>query len=212
MSVDLDLLERWLAGWSLSRGLPLPARAGGGLVVEVGWPDQLRRHVFVDAGRALQECAARIHAPFIHLKAAVDADAMRRALPAHWQLDAARYVMSCPSAMERRGALPPGYRAFVGKENGVGVVRIADADGQAAASGYVVLNQGTAIFDRIETLAPHRRKGLGSALMRELDALAAEAGVVERLLVATAEGRALYERLGWQVLAPYSTAVFAGPP
>lgn len=212
MRVDLALLERWLAGWSLSRRLPLPTHAGGGLVVEVGWPDQLRRHLFVDAGRALQECASRIHAPLIHLKAAVDADAMRRALPAQWEIEAPRYLMACDSAMKKRVALPSGYRAIVEAENGVYAVRIADTIGQTAASGYVVLNRGTAIFDRIETLEPHRRKGLGTALMVALDTLAEEAGVSERLLVATAEGRALYESLGWHVLAPYSTAVFSVQP
>lgn len=43
--------------------------------------------------------------------------------------------------------------------------------------------------------------------MFALDALAEQAGVSERLLVATEAGRALYIRLGWLVLAPYSTAV-----
>src|SRR5262249_52721479 len=56
--IDLDLLERWLCGWSLSRGLPAPQRADGGLRVDVGWPEQRRRHVFADAGAALQACAA----------------------------------------------------------------------------------------------------------------------------------------------------------
>lgn len=209
MSVDLDLLARWLAGWSLARGLPPPAHADGGLTVEVGWPDQLRRHVFADAGRALQDCASRIHAPFIHLKAAVDADAMRRALPAQWTIEAPRYVMARPAAMDRPAALPAGYAARVDAVGPVYFVRIADAAGQTAASGFVLINGVTAVFDRIETLEAHRRKGLGSALMSALDALAERAGVSERLLVATGEGRALYESLGWQVLAPYSTAMRA---
>lgn len=38
MNVDLNLIERWLTGWTLARGVPLPTRHGGGLVVEVGWP------------------------------------------------------------------------------------------------------------------------------------------------------------------------------
>jgi GNAT superfamily N-acetyltransferase len=63
------------------------------------------------------------------------------------------------------------------------------------------------LFDRIETLEPHRRKGLAAALMFALDAFAEKAGVSERLLVATDAGRALYLSLGWLELAPYSTAV-----
>jgi len=39
MPLDLDLLTRWLTGWSLARGLPLPQPDGDGLVAEVGWPE-----------------------------------------------------------------------------------------------------------------------------------------------------------------------------
>ncbi|HEU4376151.1 MAG TPA: GNAT family N-acetyltransferase [Telluria sp.] len=209
MTVDLNLLERWQIGWSLSRGAPLPTRHGGGLVVEVGLPDQLRRHVFVDAVGALQDCAARIRVPFVLLKAAVDIDQMRRALPAAWQIQNQGYLMARPAPAPEI-ASPAGYRATVELEHGAHLIRFIAADGQTAASGRVVLNGACAVFDRIETLEPHRRKGLGTALMSALDALAAQAGVSERLLVATEAGRALYLTLGWQVLAPYSTAVLPG--
>lgn len=206
MTVDLNLLERWQTGWSLSRGVPLPTRAGGGLVVDVGLPDQLRRHVFVDAGGALQDCAARTRAPFVFLKAAVDTGQMRRALPAAWHIQSQGYLMAGP-APAAPVAPPAGYSATVDLEHGAHVIRFTDAAGQPAASGRVVLNGASAVFDRIETLEPHRRKGLGTALMSALDGMAARAGVSERLLVATEAGRALYLSLGWQVLAPYSTAV-----
>lgn len=106
---DLDLLQRWLAGWSLARGLPLPRRDGGGLIVEVGWPQQLRRHVFLDAGPALQACAARIEQTGIYLKAAVDTDTLRRALPARWTIEQARYLMQRSGPMAGRAAPPAGY-------------------------------------------------------------------------------------------------------
>jgi GNAT superfamily N-acetyltransferase len=207
MNIDLGLLDRWLTGWSLSRGLPLPTHDAGGLVVAVGWPDQLRRHVFLDAGSELQDCASHIRDPFIYLKAAVDPDQMRRALPARWEIESPGYIMHRPTAMTRSVTSPAGYTAHVEVEGRAHLVRFADSTGQAAASGRVVINRGTAVFDRIETLEPHRRRGLGSALMFELDVLAEQAGASERLLIATDEGRALYLSLGWQVLAPYSTAV-----
>ncbi|HTD02260.1 GNAT family N-acetyltransferase [Undibacterium sp.] len=207
MNVDLSLLDRWLTGWSLARGLPLPRHYGGGLVVEVGWPEQLRRHVFVEAGRELRECASQIHAPFIYLKATVDTDEMRRALPAHWKIESPRYLMYRPTAMAMSLTPPAGYVANVEVEHGAYVIDFADSTGQTAASGRVVLNHGSAVFDRIETLESHRRRGLGAALMCALDALAENAGVSERLLVATEAGRVFYLSLGWQVLAPYSTAV-----
>ncbi|MES2072160.1 MAG: GNAT family N-acetyltransferase [Pseudomonadota bacterium] len=211
MNVDLSLLDRWLTGWSLARGLPLPRRYGGGLVVEVGWPEQLRRHVFVDAGRELRECASQIHDPFIYLKAAVDTDEMRLALPVHWKIESPRYLMYRPTTMAMSRTPPAGYVANVEVEHGAYIIRFADSTGQTAALGRVVLNHGSAVFDRIETLEPHRRRGLGAALMFALDALAENAGVSERLLVATEAGRALYLSLGWLVLAPYSTAVLPRP-
>jgi GNAT superfamily N-acetyltransferase len=211
MHLDLSLLERWLTGWSLARGLPLPQPYGGGLVVEVGWPEQVRRHVFGEAGESLQACAAAIHAPFIYIKAAVEPALLRRVLTPDWQIEPPRYLMYCPKAMTPAGPPPAGYTAQLTIDHGASVLRFTDETGQTAAIGRVVLHRGTAVFDRIETLEPHRRKGLGTSLMCTLDTLADQASISERLLVATEAGRALYQRLGWQVVAPYSTAVLSGP-
>ena len=205
--LDLNLLERWLTGWSLARGLPLPLHASGGLVVEVGWPEQLRRHVFLDAGRELQECAARISDPFVYLKAAVDPGRMRQALPDRWQIEPPRYLMCRTAALDVPVELPAGYVSEVRLEHAAHVIRFIDAAGETAAKGGVVLHRGTAVFDRIETHEHHRGKGLATAVMLALDEIAEAAGVSERLLVATEPGRGLYAKLGWQVLAPYSTAV-----
>ena len=208
MVVDLNLLERWLWGWSLARGLPPPTHFSGGLVVDVGWPGQLRRHVFLDAGRELQACADLLHEPFVYLKVAVDSDQLRRALPAEWQIESPRYLMSRATAMGS-AEWPAGYASTSSVEHGGHLVRVLDAGGQTAASGRVVLHGGTAVFDRIETLEAYRGRGLATALMFALDELATRAGVSERLLVATEAGCALYRKLGWQVQAPYSTAVRA---
>ena len=207
MQLDLSLLERWLTGWSLARGLPLPRLCGGGLVVEVGWPEQVRRYVFAEAGPALQACASHIQEPFIYLKAAVEPTHLRQVLPAPWQLEAPRYFMHQPRAMTQVILPPAGYATQVGVEQGAAVVRLVDAAGQLAASGRVVVHGGSAVFDRIEITAAHRRQGLGTAVMLALDALATQAGATERLLVATEAGRTLYLHLGWEVVAPYSTAV-----
>lgn len=175
--------------------------------MEVGWPEQRRRHVFADAGPALQACAATVDEPFVYLKAAVEPAQLRRALPPRWDIEPARYLMWHAGALAAPRALPTGYVAHAGVEHGAHVIRLADSAGFAAASGRLVLHGGTAIFDRIETDALHQRKGLGMALMAMLDALAVHAGASERLLVATKAGRDLYLKLGWQVLAPYATAV-----
>ena len=209
--VDLGLLERWLTGWSLARGLPVPRHQDGGLVVEVGLPDQLRRHVFADAGPALQACAARIDVPLVFIKAAVDAATLRRALPPRWIVEAPRFLMRCVGPM-RAAPLPAPYTIAHSRRHGAAVVRIIDANGAVAASGQLVVHGATAIFDQIETAPAHQRRGLGMALMAALDMLARQAGIKERLLVATDAGRQLYLRLGWQVLAEYSTAALAHTP
>ncbi|HEU4775603.1 MAG TPA: GNAT family N-acetyltransferase [Telluria sp.] len=212
MQVSLDVLERWLTAWSLARGLPLPVREQGGLSVEVGLRDQLRRYVFVDAGPALQACAARVTEPFVHLKAAVDPAPMRQALPPGWELEELRYLMWHDGAMAAGSAAPAGYTITAKREHGAHLVRFIDAEGTIAAAGRVVLHGKTASFDRVMTHELHRRKGLASAVMLELDRMAVQAGVSDRLLVATEAGRSLYLTLGWQLLAPYSTFIFMGTP
>jgi len=204
---DLSLLERWLTGWSLGRGLPLPTRSDGGLHVEVGRPEQLRRHVFAEAGPALQHCAAQVTEAFVFLKAAVHSDTLRAALPPRWQIEPLHYVMAGPLSQAGEVQLPPGYHVDTGVENAGHVACVKDDHGELAAIGRVAIHGCCAVFDRIETIEAHRRKGLGSVIMHALDGIAREAGATERLLVATDAGRALYETLGWHVVAPLSTAV-----
>ncbi|WP_332876926.1 GNAT family N-acetyltransferase [Massilia sp. S19_KUP03_FR1] len=203
---DLDLLQRWLTGWSRSRGLPLPRHEGGGQRVDVDWPDQQRRHVFADAGAALRACADAIHDPFIYVKAAVDCATLRAALPERWSIEEQRYLMTHSGPMQSAAALPADYTTLLTVEHAAYVIDVIDGAGAVAASGRVTLNAGTAVFDRISTDAAHRRLGLATAVMLSLDRLATQAASTERLLVATEMGAALYTHLGWRILAPFATA------
>ncbi|RFP20265.1 N-acetyltransferase [Duganella sp. BJB488] len=207
MNLNLALIERWLTGRSLARGLSLPSSHSGGLCVEVGSANELRRHVFVDAGPALKACAAQIHAPRIFLKAAVAPDIMRAALPERWTIEGPGYLMYGSAATPGTAALAPDYHVSVDAEHGGHIARVIHASGELAASGRIAVHAGSAVFDQIITEEAHRRLGLGSVVMQHLDAVAEKACVTERLLVATEAGRALYERLGWTVLASWSTAV-----
>ncbi|WP_311137702.1 GNAT family N-acetyltransferase [Streptomyces sp. I6] len=72
----------------------------------------------------------------------------------------------------------------------------------------------TAVIDQIETAAEHRRKGLGSLVMRTLQHSAAERGATSGVLGGTPGGRALYESLGWRAIAPLVSVYYdpAPPP
>lgn len=83
---------------------------------------------------------------------------------------------------------------------------ILTPNGELAASGRVGLVGDVAIYDRIRVQDAHQRRGLGRALMSALGEAANRAGASRWLLVATPEGRALYETLGWTVHAPYTSA------
>ncbi|AXR74900.1 GNAT family N-acetyltransferase [Auritidibacter sp. NML130574] len=70
-----------------------------------------------------------------------------------------------------------------------------------AARGRVGVVGQHAVFDRIWTNPEFRRQGLGSLVMRYLGSLALEEAVEEGLLIAGADGQALYKHLGWTPLA-----------
>ena len=123
-------------------------------------------------------------------------------------------MMTCGDAsFAGGGALAPGYALHV-EDDAVRArqahVHVHADDGSVAASGHLALDERFAIYDRIVTDPAHQRRGLGRAVMHALQALARAHGRHANVLVATAEGRALYESLGWRLHAPWATAVIPG--
>lgn len=103
--------------------------------------------------------------------------------------------------------LPKGYILDVNDDTPVPIVRVLTSEHMEAAIGRVVFVGHFAIYDRIETHPHHRRNGLASIVMKTLEALAINRGIRKGILVATTEGKVLYEKLGWSVYTPYMTAV-----
>jgi GNAT superfamily N-acetyltransferase len=93
---------------------------------------------------------------------------------------------------------------------GLAHVRVEGRDGSLAASGHLALGKRRATYDRIGTEAAHQRRGLGRAVMHALQAVAHAHGRHAGVLVATPEGRALYESIGWRLHGPWATAVIPG--
>ena len=204
MSIDPSILHAWLAARSIARGLPAPVAEHGGFRVETGSETEIRRWVFPRMEPGLRELARSITEPRNVLKLCGEAGELRSALPDGWQLHAPSYVMRA-EGVAPDGPLAEGYRIEIGRTGAVVAARILSDTGALAASGHAADTADAFVYDRIETDAGHRRKGLGRAVMVALRS-ARRNGAGPELLVATEEGKALYTTLGWTVISPYSTA------
>jgi GNAT superfamily N-acetyltransferase len=199
-SADAALVEAWVTGWALSRNVGAPVPVAGGHRVVVGEPGHLERLVFpgLDAS-TLAEMAARITAPGIFLKAFCAPEALLAAVDARWSPQAPGDLMAVDLIAVPPPAAPPaGYVQELRAEEAVLVVEIRDADGGLAASGRAALTGRFAVFDKIITDPAHQRRGLGRVVMGVLGERARALGADRGVLVATPEGRALYEVLGWR--------------
>lgn len=117
-------------------------------------------------------------------------------LPARWSIQRPGFLMTCAEPMTGDSVLPEGYTL--------------DRAGEEAAIGHVVVVDGFAIYDRIETRPEHRRRGLTRVVMKLLGAIGEAHGARCGVLVAMPDGRVLYESLGWELHSPYITAVIPG--
>lgn len=205
-SVEPDLLWRWVAARSIARGQPLPVPDRGGMRVDTGLPEEVRRYVFAGPCPGLRELAAAIDTPHVYLKVCAGAAELEGLLPPRWQLQPAGYLMAHDGPPAEPVQPARGYRIALLRDGALNAARILAADGTIAASGHAVEHEGLFILDRILTHPDHRRRGLGRALVTGLVSMQ-RAPAARRVLVATEDGRALYASLGWHVLSPYSTFV-----
>lgn len=171
----------------------------------MGAPDQLRRFVFAHADARVSERAAAVHESNVLLKVCADEATVRALLPADWSIGPPGFLMTLEGWMPQ-GSAPEGCRAAFEIVDGVLFCRLS-LDGIEAARGRAVTVDGVAIYDRIAVEPAYRRRGLGGEVMRRL---AAETGCDRGVLVATRDGRALYETLGWRLHAHYTTAASPG--
>ena len=66
--VSAELIEKWLNGWSVSRGVSLSVRYKSGFKVDVGWEEQKCRFVFPVLNEDLIHLAESIEEPWVFLK------------------------------------------------------------------------------------------------------------------------------------------------
>lgn len=207
--VDAGLVAAWLSARSMARDLPPPIPDRGGWRVDTGLPTEKRRHVFPIACPGLVELGAAIDEPLVMLKLGGSHAELAALLPARWRLEPLAHIMTCDGRFGGRCELPAGYALTIDRNGDRAFARIVAPDGGTAASGHAAELQGVFVYDRIATDAAHRRRGLGRALMLALQDTRRSAGS-RQVLTATADGRALYASLGWEVHCPWSTAAI--PP
>lgn len=204
--VDAALLLGWLTARSVAREVTEPIDDHGGWRVDTGSISEVSRYVFPMPTPGLSALGETVTIPRVFLKLCADGAALSALLPDRWRIVSECHVMTGrPSGP---AAAPPGYRIERDVARDRSHVRIVDHAGTIAASGYSALANGVFAYDRIVTDPAHRRRGLGRVVMAALaDGAPAKA---THMLVATDMGRSLYRSLGWNVLAPYATAVIPG--
>lgn len=168
--------------------------------------NEVKRWVFPQLSEGLHDIACEITAPRHYLKLCGTNDELRSArLPVRWEIQSANYFMQAGAASGETGSLPDGYRMEVHQDGPVTGVRILAPNGDLAASGCAAETTDAFVYDRIETAPDHRRKGLGIVVMGVLGS-ARKSPTTPGILVATEDGRCLYARLGWKVIAPFAAA------
>lgn len=207
-NVSIPILEKWLKGWALSRELPLPVKYKSGYMLDVGYENQKRRYVFAELNDDYIQLSKAINEPWVYLKVCTVSNKLKDILSKKWTIESQAYMMYCSKQVSvLNTTLVDDYRFEFDNYNSTFVVRIVTKNGKLASVGRVVLVDDLAIYDSISTEPNHRRKGLGTILMKELEKIALANHITNNFLVATEEGKSLYLSLGWEIYSLYTSAV-----
>ncbi|WP_246005391.1 GNAT family N-acetyltransferase [[Actinomadura] parvosata] len=196
-----------MEGWVISRNAPRPVPEPWGLRVDVGLPGHVARHIVAaPTPQTLRRLTATLHTPGTWLKLCAPAESVAPLLTPGWAVQDPEFMMTAPLTRDP-APIPDGYHLAVTTRAGVTAVRLLTGAGEVAARGQFALARSTAVVDQVETAADHRRRGLGTVVMRTIAATAASRGARTGVLVATAQGQALYATLGWTLHTPVTAAV-----
>jgi hypothetical protein len=207
-NIQLNILKNWLKAWTLSRKLPLPVKYKSGWMVDVGYENQKMRYVFPELNEDFIQLSETIDKPWIYLKVCASPDELKGKLSGKWVIQPQGYMMSCFKQMSfPNGTLPDKYKFEFERYNSTYVVRIVTIDGELASIGRVVLVDDLAIYDRISTETNHRRNGLATFLMKQLEKIALANNIHNNFLVATEDGKFFYQTLGWELYSLYTSVV-----
>ena len=195
--------------WSLSRELPLPVRCKSGFKVNVGKKKKKMRYLFPEVNDDFLQLSKSITDPWIFLKVCASPSEIKNLISKEWEIQPQGYMMFCFRRMNIQNIdlLHKDYKLEFDTYNSTHVIKIITQQGELASIGRVVLVDDLAVYDRISTADTHRRKGLATFLIKELEKIAISKNVFNNFLVATEEGKLLYESLGWELYSFYTTIV-----
>ncbi len=203
---DPDLVVAWLRARSSVRKLPQPVAAHGGWRVDTDLPNERCRYVFAYPTATIRVLAATLDIPRVFLKLCGSAEELSPLLTSDWQvLPPATMMTRMRHRDEGVRRLHGNYRLQTSSDGPTTKAEILTANGTVAAQGYACESGGVFIYDRIATDPAHGRQGLATVVMAAL-ASARRSSAAPEILVATADGRALYRTIGFSDHSPYTTA------
>lgn len=209
-SVSSELIGKWLKAWSLSRKLPLPVNYNSGFKVDVGYEKQITRYVFPELNDDFIHLSQTIVEPWVFLKVCASPNEILGLVSNKWEFQPQGYMMCCNEPMKfQEVRLNDEYKFELENYDSTYVIRIVTKKGELASIGRLVIVEDLAVYDRISTEPNHRRKGLASILMKELEKNAVSKKTSKSFLVATEEGKKLYESLGWKLYCLYTSIVIS---
>ncbi|MFD8549393.1 GNAT family N-acetyltransferase [Streptomyces sp. NPDC059649] len=204
-----DIVRTWVAGWAVSRQTSPPVKKPWGFYIEVADnPNEAGRHVLPEPEETLvRSAAASVSIPRTWMKMPAEPVEIESWLPQGWEMAEIGHLMAV-DLMATSPVAPQGYTATVETDGAVTYVRVLDTAGAQAAKGQMAALGEAVVVDRVVTEESHRRRGLGSFVMRTLADRALEESAVLGVLGATDDGRALYETLGWKRHATLAECVY----
>ena len=191
-------MREWVWGWTLCREAPEPVEEPDGFRIDVGAPGHRVRFVVIGTASVPARAAAST-GPGTWLKVCARRADVVPLLGAEWVVGDPEFLMSLPLGGGVAEPAPPGYRTAIVPRRGFEEVVLTAPDGDRAARGRFSLHDGTAVVDQVVTEPAHRRRGLGRHVMSTIGVHARDRGAAVAVLVSSAEGRHLYESLGWRV-------------
>jgi len=200
-----ELVRDWVEGWALSRAVAPSVEVPEGFFLHVGRPDHVARYVLPNHDPpALRDLAQRITTPHTWLKICAPRDEI--VLPQAWVLSGPEFLMATPLRVDAPAVPSPYALEIVASVNTIDA-RLLAPDGEVAARGRIAIRGAVAVVDQVETDPAHRRRGLGRVVMQVLCTHASMHGASRGVLVATPDGLALYQVLGWTMESPITAAV-----